>query len=146
MIKKVVIGCDHGAFELKERIKGFLAGLGYEIFDAGSFSGESVDYPDIASCACREFLRGGYSFGILCCGTGIGISIAANKISGIRCALIQDIFTAEMSKAHNNANFIAFGGRIRYSVPVEDMIMKFISTEYEGGRHDRRLLKISALE
>ena len=146
-IKKAVIGCDHGAFELKEKIRQYLVSSGYDIYDAGIKSADvTADYPDIASAACREFLAGGYSFGVLCCGTGIGISIAANKIEGIRCALLHSLFTAEMSKAHNNANFIAFGGRIKYSDSVEDMIKKFIDTEYEGGRHDRRLFKISALE
>jgi len=144
--EKVIIGCDHGAFELKEKIKKFLAGSGYSVSDAGVYNEERADYPDIAEKACGEFLSGGYAFGILCCGTGIGISIAANKINGIRCALLHDLYTAEMSKAHNNANFIAFGGRVSYADPVESMIMKFIKTEYEGGRHEGRLQKISSLE
>lgn len=146
MDNKVVIGSDHGAVELKERIRDYLKQKGYEVIDVGVESAETADYPDIASLACREFLDGGCSFGILCCGTGIGISIAANKIDGIRCALIHDLFTAEMSKAHNNANFIALGGRVTYSVPVEKMIDRYIETAYEGGRHERRLLKIAALE
>ena len=146
MKEKVVIGCDHGAFQLKEQIKNFLVESGYEVSDAGVYSEKRADYPDIAEKACREFLKGGYAFGILCCGTGIGISIAANKINGIRCALMHDLYTAEMSKAHNNANFIAFGGRVSYTDPVESMITKFIKTEYEGGRHEDRLRKISSLE
>ncbi len=146
MKEKVIIGCDHGAFELKEQIKKFLAESGYDVSDAGVYNEERADYPDIAERACGEFLKGGYAFGILCCGTGIGISIAANKINGIRCALLHDLYTAEMSKAHNNANFIAFGGRVRYTDPVESMITKFIKTEYEGGRHEERLQKIRSLE
>ncbi|MDX9800261.1 MAG: ribose 5-phosphate isomerase B [Spirochaetia bacterium] len=146
MKEKVVVGCDHGAFKLKEQIKIFLIDSGYDVFDAGVYNEERSDYPDIAKTACTEFLKGGYSFGILCCGTGIGISIAANKIKGIRCALIHNLFTAEMCKAHNNANFIAFGGRINYAVSIESMITKFIKTEYERGRHDERLQKLRLLE
>lgn len=145
-MKRVVVGADHGAFELKNKIKDHLEKSGYEVFDAGIYEEKSVDYPDIAEKACREFLKGEYEFGVLCCGTGIGISISANKVKGIRCALLHNLFTAEMSKAHNNANFIAFGGRIDYgTTTVEQMIDKFIETEFEGDRHQRRIDKISAL-
>jgi len=106
----------------------------------------SVDYPDVALAACDEFKKGGYDFGILLCGTGIGVSIAANKVKGIRCALIYDLFSAEMAKAHNNANFIAFGGRIQYAVPVTEMIDKFMNTTFSGSRHERRIAKIMAIE
>ena len=146
-MKRVVIGSDHGAFDLKERIKKHLENKGYEVKDTGTLEEESVDYPDMAENACREFLKGVYEFGIVCCGTGIGISIAANKIDGIRCGLIHDLFTAEKCKAHNNVNFIAFGGRLDYiDVSVEQMIDKYIDTEFEGDRHQRRLDKITALE
>lgn len=146
-MKRVVVGSDHGAFELKNRIKVYLEESGYEVFDAGIHEEKSVDYPDIAENACREFLKGGYEFGILCCGTGIGISISANKVKGIRCALLHNLFTAEMSKAHNNANFIAFGGRIDYgSVSVEEMVEKYITTSFEGDRHQRRIDKITSIE
>ncbi len=146
-MKRVVIGADHGAFQLKERIKKHLDKKGYEITDTGVLEEVSVDYPDMAENACREYLKGNYDFGIVCCGTGIGISIAANKIKGIRCALQQNLFTAEMSKAHNNANFLAFGGRIEYKDgTVEEMIDKFIETDYEGDRHQRRIDKITGLE
>jgi ribose 5-phosphate isomerase B len=96
--------------------------------------------------ACNEFKKGGYEFGILLCGTGIGVSISANKIKGIRCALLGDLFSAEMAKAHNNANFIAFGGRIKYAVPVEAMIKKFMETTFAGNRHERRIAKMMAIE
>ena len=146
-MKKVVIGADHGAYQLKERIKQHLEKKGYEVTDTGVHEDKSVDYPDMAENACREYLKGGYEFGIVCCGTGIGISIAANKIKGIRCALQQNLFTAEMSRAHNNANFIAFGGRIEYrEATVEDMIDKFAETSFEGDRHQRRIDKITGLE
>jgi len=104
----------------------------------------SVDYPDIARKAAAAYLGGRYDFGILCCGTGIGISIAANKVPGIRCALVFDLFMAEMCKCHNDANFLAFGGRITYHTPVIDMIEKFMSSEFEGGRHAVRVNKIEA--
>jgi ribose 5-phosphate isomerase B len=112
----------------------------------GVNSDDPVDYPDIAVTACEEFKKGGYDFGILLCGTGIGMSITANKVKGIRCAQIQDLFTAEMAKAHNDANFIAFGGRVRYSVPVTKMIEKFMDTKFAGDRHARRVAKIMDTE
>ncbi len=145
-MKKIVIASDHGAVDLKERIVAFLQKKNFEVTDLGTHGVESVDYPDMAAAACREFLKGGYEFGILLCGTGIGVSIAANKIAGIRCALVYDLFSAEMARAHNNANFIAFGGRIRYAATVEEMIGKFLDTTFEGGRHERRIAKITTLE
>ena len=110
---KIIIASDHGAVSLKREIIDFLKTKKLDVKDMGVHSEDAVDYPDIAVAACAEFKKGGYDFGILLCGTGIGISITANKIKGIRCALIHDIFTAEMAKAHNDANFIAFGGRVQ---------------------------------
>jgi ribose 5-phosphate isomerase B len=107
---------------------------------------DSVDYPDIALLACNEFKKGGYDFGILLCGTGIGMSICANKVKSIRCAQIYDLFTAEMAKAHNNANFIAFGGRVQYMVPVTAMIDKFMKTSFSGDRHERRIAKMMNID
>jgi len=141
--KKIVLGTDHGGFELKERIKKYLEETGNMVTDIGVLNKDSVDYPDIAFKACAEYNAGNYDFGILFCGTGIGISIAANKVKGIRCANVHDLFTAEMAKAHNNANFLAFGGRIEYQTPVEKLIEKFIQTTYEAGRHERRVSKIT---
>jgi len=146
MGKKIILGSDHGAFKLKERIKKYLEKNGHTITDTGVYNEDSVDYPDVASKACNKYKSENYDFGILFCGTGIGISIAANKIAGIRCAVVHDLFTAEMSKVHNNANFLAFGGRIEYKVTVEEMIDKFIASSFEGGRHEQRLNKITALE
>lgn len=145
-MKKIIIASDHGAVSLKEQIISFLKTKNYEIRDMGVNSEDSVDYPDIAIKACQEFNKGGYDFGILLCGTGIGMALTANKIKGIRCAAVLDLFTAEMAKAHNNANFIVFGGRVKYSVPITDMIEKFMTTNFEGGRHERRINKITALE
>ncbi len=146
MANKIVIGADHGAFELKVKIIKHLESRGFEIENMGVDSAESVDYPDMAEKTCKEYLKGNYNFGIVCCGTGIGISISANKVDGIRCALPQNIFGAEMSKVHNNANFIAFGGRIEYQESVPDILDAYIDAEFEGGRHQRRVDKIMGLE
>ncbi len=143
---KIIIGGDHSAVTFKQRIIEYLKCKGHTIKNTGTDSEDSVDYPDIAEKACTEFLKGGYDFGILICGTGIGISISANKINGIRCALLLNSFMAEMAKAHNNANFIAFGARLEYSNSVEDIIDTFIKTGFEGGRHGNRVNKIMRLE
>ncbi len=145
-MKKVVIANDHGAVEIKEEIKAHLTRRGFEVVDLGLAKDESADYPDMAEKACGEFLKGGYEFGVLCCGTGIGISISANKIKGIRCALILNTYAAEMTKRHNDANFLAFGGRIEYPEPVTDMIDAYVDSDFEGGRHSRRVDKIMNLE
>ena len=142
-----MIASDHGAVDLKDEIVAFLKKKNFEVNDMGTQDNASVDYPDMALAACNEFKKGGYDFGILLCGTGIGVSIAANKVKGIRCALLSDLFSAEMAKAHNNANFIAFGGRVKYQVPVCDMIDKFTNTIFANDqRHERRIAKIMAIE
>ena len=147
MDKRVVIANDHGAVELKNSIVSHLIGRGYTVDDLGLAENETADYPDQAVKACSTFLNGNYEFGIVCCGTGIGISIAANKIDGIRCALPQNSFAASMAKEHNNANFLAFGGRIEYSDSVEDMIDAFIDSSVNTEeRHTRRVDKIMSIE
>lgn len=144
---KVVVANDHGAIELTARIVDFLKSEGYEVNYLGVTENKSVDYPDMAKIACDEYLKGGYEFGIVCCGTGIGISMSANKIDGIRCALPQNIYAATMAKEHNDANFLAFGGRIDYQEDVLDMIKAFISTKAsQDERHARRRAKIMALQ
>jgi ribose 5-phosphate isomerase B len=145
-MKKIIIASDHGAVALKSEIISFLKTKNCEIKDMGVNNDNSVDYPDIAVIACEEFKKGGYDFGILLCGTGIGMSIAANKVKSIRCAQVYDLFTAEMAKAHNDANFIAFGGRVKYSVPVINMIEKFMDTKFACDRHERRIAKIMDIE
>ncbi|MBN1499660.1 MAG: RpiB/LacA/LacB family sugar-phosphate isomerase [Spirochaetes bacterium] len=142
----IIIGNDHGAVDLKNSIISHLQSKGYTVKNMGVDSTDSVDYPDIAEITCTEYKKGGYDFGILCCGTGIGISIAANKIKGIRCALPQNIFASKMAKAHNNVQFLAFGGRIDYPESVNDMIDEFIRTEFEGSRHGIRVDKIMDIE
>ena len=143
---KIVVANDHGAVALKMEIVSYLLSKGYDVNNLGVDAETSVDYPDMAQKAVSEFISGGYDFGILLCGTGIGISIAANKMHGIRCALPQNIFAARMAKEHNNANFIAFGGRIEYADKVTDMIDAFASASYEGGRHEGRITKMMTLE
>lgn len=140
-----VIGCDHGGFELKEQIKVFVRDMGKVVEDVGTYSTDSVDYPDIALKVAKYVLKNSVP-GILICGSGIGMSIAANKIDGIRCALCHDAYTAEFSRRHNNANIIAFGGRTTGIEIAKQMVKIFLSTEFDGGRHQRRIDKISNLE
>ncbi|MCH3917157.1 MAG: ribose 5-phosphate isomerase B [Spirochaetia bacterium] len=142
----IVIANDHGAVDLAARIVDHLVKKGHTVNYLGVKTTDSVDYPDMAEQACKVFNDGGYDFGIVCCGTGIGISISANKIKGIRCALPQNCYAAEKAKQHNNANFLAFGGRIDYQEDPLDMIDAFMAASFEGGRHLRRVNKIMALE
>lgn len=146
MAKKIVIAVDHGALELKKTIISHLEKKGYEVKDMGVYTEESVDYPDKAAEAVGEFRKGGYECGIVCCGTGIGISISANKHRGIICALPQNIFAAKMGREHNNANFIAFGGRIKYGDSVVEMLDAYLDAGFEGGRHSRRVDKMLKIE
>lgn len=135
---KIAIGADHGGFDLKEKLK-----LHYpDLIDLGTFSHESCDYPDIAKAMSAKILSGEADLGILICGTGIGISIAANRYKGIRAAILYDDFVAEMAHQHNNANVIVFGGRTMAEDDVLRRIDIFLKTKYEGGRHDRRLAKL----
>lgn len=146
-MKKVVVANDQGAVELTASIVEHLKKQGFEVNYLGIGEPVSVDYPDMAKAACEEFKKGGYEFGVLCCGTGIGISICANKIDGIRCALPQNCYAATMCKEHNDANFIAFGGRIDYPQPVLDMIDSYIKASVSmDERHVRRRTKMMALE
>ncbi|NCD06345.1 MAG: RpiB/LacA/LacB family sugar-phosphate isomerase [Spirochaetia bacterium] len=142
----IVLANDHGAVELSNKIREHLEKNGHVVNHLGVKEEVSVDYPDMAELACKEYLKGNYDFGILCCGTGIGISISANKINGIRCALPQNIFASKMAKEHNNVNFIAFGGRIDYPENPLDMLDAFIEDKFAGDRHERRVAKIMALE
>lgn len=144
---KVVIGCDHGAFELKEMIKKFLEeSEGFEVKDVGIFAKESADYPDIAEKVCKEIVSGEAERGIVMCGTGIGISIASNKIHGIRCALCHNAYTAKMCREHNDANVLALGGRVTDFETAKEIVKIYLETKFSGGRHERRVNKIMALE
>ncbi len=143
---KVVIGSDHGGFELKEVLKKHLTEKGFDVTDVGCYDTTSVDYPDIAEKACEKVVSGECSWGVLVCGTGIGISMAANKVRGIRCALVSNEYSAEMTKRHNNANMLALGGRVTGPDLAKNILNAYISAEFEGGRHQSRINKIKAIE
>lgn len=142
----IAIGSDHGGFELKGHIINHLAEKGIEVKDFGTYSEESVDYPDCAAPVCEGVLSGEYERGILICGTGIGISMAANKYDGIRAALCSDVFSAKMAKEHNNANVICLGGRVTGREKAFMIIDTFLEAEFQGGRHQQRIDKIHAIE
>lgn len=136
---KIAVASDHGGYQLKEEIKKYLASRKIEVLDLGTDSEESVDYP-IYGKACGEAVASGQAErGIVCCGTGIGISIAANKVDGIRCALCTNVHMAEMSRKHNNANLLALGGRTTETQTALDITAAWLDTEFEGGRHQRRV-------
>lgn len=144
---KFVIANDHAAVELKETLKAWLEARGDTVEDLGVGPDEKADYPDKGEEAGLAFMAGGYDYGILCCGTGIGISIAANKVKGIRCALPQNAYAAAMAKEHNDCQFIAFGGRIEYPETPVDMLQAFLDAEYgDTDRHQRRVDKIMSIE
>ncbi|WP_298705886.1 ribose 5-phosphate isomerase B [uncultured Veillonella sp.] len=143
---KVAIGADHGGFHLKEAIKPVLDELGIEYEDFGTHSEESVDYPDISAPVAQAVAAGTFDRGILICGTGIGIGIAANKVPGIRAALCHDTFSAHASREHNNANILTMGERVIGPGLASDIVKIWLTTDFEGGRHERRIAKISALE
>ena len=142
---KIAMAADHGGYELKNEIKAYLEGKGYEILDLGTNSADSVDYPDFGEACGRAVAEGKADKGVVCCGTGIGISIAANKVKGIRCALVTSDFAAEMTKKHNDANIISFGGRTTKTEDAIRWTQIWLDTEFEGGRHERRVNKLNNL-
>lgn len=143
---KIAIAADHGGFELKGVIIEHLTKKGHEVINLGTDTPDSVDYSDYAEKCAETVLSGDVSFGIVVCGTGIGISIAANKINGIRCALCHSPETAALAKQHNNANIISLGGRTTSDELALKIVDSFMDAEFEGGRHQRRVDKIMALE
>ncbi|MFI3229454.1 MAG: ribose 5-phosphate isomerase B [Bacillota bacterium] len=143
---KVVIGCDHGGIVLKPAVIKAIESIGGTYIDVGTYTTDSCDYPDYAVKVAKAIIAGEAEKGILMCGTGIGISIAANKVDGIRCAHVTDIFSAEMCAEHNNANIMALGGRISDEESVYNMVVKYLTTAFAGGRHQQRLDKITAIE
>jgi ribose 5-phosphate isomerase B len=136
---KIALAADHGGFELKEKVKAHLRQKGIEVLDLGCNSEESVDYPNYGKACGEAVMRGDAERGVVICGTGIGISIAANKVKGIRCALCTSTFMAEMSRKHNNANMLALGGRILEPELALAILDVWLTTEFEGGRHQRRV-------
>ncbi|MDT7541464.1 MAG: ribose 5-phosphate isomerase [Acidobacteriota bacterium] len=144
--KKIAIGSDHAGFEAKERAKQTLASLGAEVLDAGTNGNESVDYPDFGAAVGRAVASGEVKRGVLICGTGIGISIAANKIAGVRAAVCWNEETARLARQHNDANVICIGARFVDPDLAARMIRAFLETDFEGGRHQQRVDKLDKLD
>ncbi len=136
---KIAVACDHGGLNLKNAVKEYLEKQNYEVLDLGTNSPESVDYPVYGKACAEAVAEGRADKGIVCCGTGIGISIAANKVKGIRCGLCTNVEMAEMTKKHNDANMIALGGRIISEDLAISITKTWLETEFEGGRHARRV-------
>lgn len=143
---KIALGSDHGGFELKKEIISYLTENGYEIKDFGTNSTESCDYADYGLAVAEAVASGEFNFGILICGTGIGIGIAANKVPGIRAALCSDTFSAHATREHNDANILTMGQRVVGPGLAIDIVKTFLSSKFEGGRHIRRIDKISQIE
>ena len=142
----IAIACDHAALEMKEAVKSYLADLGVEYCDFGTYDRKSCDYPVYAAKAANAVASGECDKGILICGTGIGMSLAANKVKGIRCVACSEPFSAKMSRAHNNANMLAIGARVIGIELAKMIISEFLNTPFEGDRHQRRVDMIIKLE
>ena len=143
---RIAIGSDHAGFSVKETIKKYLENAGYTVDDQGTGSEDSVDYPDFGKAVGERVATKQADLGIAVCGSGIGISIAANKVPGIRAALAHDIVTAQLAREHNDANVLALGARIVTPAAALEMVQTFLNTPFAGGRHQRRLDKITKLE
>lgn len=139
---KIVVVSDHAGYELKEGVKEYLESLQHEVIDCGAYSKDSVDYPDFADIAAKKIIKGGAERGIFICGTGIGISIAANRHKGIRAALCSDIYSTRLSRQHNDSNVLAMGANIVALPLAKEMINVWLSESFEGGRHERRVCKL----
>ena len=135
----IVIGCDHAAYEMKEKLKTYLLRHGHSVEDVGAYSTESVDYPDYGRKVATLVSEGRYTRGILLCGTGLGMSMVANRFPGVRAALCHDLFGATMSRRHNDANILVIGGRVTGETLAEEIVKVWLSTSFEGGRHQKRL-------
>lgn len=143
---RVGLACDHGGFGLKEELKAFLKSMGVDPVDLGSFDENSVDYPDFGIQVAEKVSRGELEMGILVCGTGIGMSIVANKFPGVRAALVHELYSARCSREHNDANILVLGGRVVGSGLAKEIVKVWFETPFSGGRHQGRLEKITALE
>ena len=141
----VALGADHAGFALKEVLKGWLIAQGYDVVDLGTQSAESVDYPDFAIGVGGAITAGKADRGVLVCGTGIGVSIAANKIAGVRAATVHDVTSAHLAREHNNANVVCFGERLIGYEVAREALDAFVDTTFAGGRHQSRVAKIDAL-
>lgn len=143
---QIAIGSDHAGFKMKEEIKEWLLEEGYQVKDFGTDSEDSVDYPDFAEKTSRNVAEGDSELGILICGTGIGMSMSANKVKGIRAARCQDCYSARMARAHNNANILTFGSRVMGIGLAKEVVKTYLESSYSGGRHQRRVDKIDNIE
>ncbi len=143
---RIAIGADHAGYALKETLVAYMREQGLEVLDFGTHGPDSVDYPDYARVVAEAVARGEADFGVLICGTGIGMSIAANKVPGVRAAAISDVYSARMSRAHNDANILCMGGRVVGPGLAIEILETWLRTPFEGGRHARRLEKIRQLE
>lgn len=142
----IALACDHGAYDLKEALKKHLTELGLEYKDFGTYSKDSCDYPDFAGPAALAVASGECDRGIVCCTTGIGVSITANKVKGIRCALVGDLMSARLTRQHNNTNMLAIGAAVTGEKLALEIADTWLSTEFEGGRHARRVDKMMSYE
>ncbi|OQY01558.1 MAG: ribose 5-phosphate isomerase B [Desulfobacteraceae bacterium 4572_130] len=140
--RKIVIGSDHAAFDLKEKVKKFVLELNYKINDIGTFTKESINYVDFGKKVAQAVSKKEYPMGILLCGTGIGMSITANRFSGVRAALCSDIFSVKMSRKHNDSNILVLGGRVVGDILAFELIKVWLETPFDGGRHLKRIMKI----
>ncbi len=143
---KIAIGCDHGGLEHKDAIVAHLKERGFEVKDSGIYENHSVDYPDIAVKVCADITSGECERGILVCGTGIGMSLAANKVKGIRAAAVSEHFSAKYTRLHNDSNVLCLGGRVIGVGTALELVDLFVDTEFEGGRHENRVKKVMAIE
>ena len=143
---KIAIGCDHGALDLKNKVIAHLTAKGYEMVNFGTDTLDSCDYPDFAGPAAKAVASGECDKGIVLCTTGIGVSITANKVKGIRCALLSDVMSARMTRQHNDTNMMAIGAAVVGHMLALEIIDTWLGTDYEGGRHQRRIDKMMALE
>ncbi|HOJ93216.1 MAG TPA: ribose 5-phosphate isomerase B [Dictyoglomaceae bacterium] len=143
---KIAIGADHAGYTLKEQLKSWLEEWNISYHDFGTYSPESVDYPDYGILVARAVARGGFEKGIVICGTGIGMSIVANKVKGVRAAVCRDPYEAKLSREHNDANILALGGRILGTDLAKEIVRVWLNTEFTGGRHKLRVQKISMIE
>jgi len=144
--ERVIIGSDHAAFPLKEKLKRFVMDMGHDVKDVGAHSEEPVDYADIGAEVASAVAKGAYSRGILMCGTGLGMSMIANRFPRVRAALCNDLFAAIMSRRHNDANVLVMGGRVTGDVLAKEMIQVWFDTPFDGGRHKPRIDKLDRID
>jgi len=145
-MQAIALGADHAGFPLKEELKSWLIERGYEVVDCGTQSAESVDYPDYAAAVAGAVTAGKAGRGVLVCGTGLGMAMAANKVPGIRAAACTDVYTARLSREHNDANVLALGARITARDSAIEILESWLAAEFAGGRHARRMAKLAAIE